>query len=107
MPTYVGMTIRSNPHITNCGEDGNCVRVITHFCLTAICITKLVAITAFCHMISDEISRTPAVVRRLLLPRHLGADSFNELQLFYKQMRNIDPEFTAFGFFTLNLRLLL
>jgi hypothetical protein len=50
-----------------------------------------VAITAVCHMASDEVSRTPALERRLLLLRH----SFNELQLFYKLLRNIDTEFTA------------
>ena len=106
MSMYVGMTGRSIPHSTNCAEDANCVRVVTHFCLAAFCITKFVAITAFCHMASDEMAQTPALVRRLLLPRPLGADSFNELQLFYKQIRNIDTEFTAFGFCTLNLKLL-
>jgi hypothetical protein len=106
MSMYVGMTGRSNPHGTNCGEDANCVRVVTHFSFAAFCIAKFVAITAFCHMASDEMSRTPALVQKLLLPRPLGADSFNELQLFYKQIRNITTEFTAFGFFTLNLKLL-
>jgi len=57
-------------------------------------------------MASDEISGTLAFVRRLLLPRPLGADSFNEFQQFYKHIRNIDTEFTVFGFFTLNLKLL-
>ena len=103
---YVGMIGRSNPHITNCEEDGNCVRFVTHFCLAALCVTKLVVITAFCHMARDEISLTPALALRLMLRRPFGAESFNELQLFCKQIRNIDPEFTAFGFFTLNLRLL-
>ena len=106
MSMYVGMTGSSDPNVNNCEEVGNCIRVVTNFCLAALCITKFVAITAFCHMASDEISRTPALVRRLLLPRHLGADSFNELQLFYKEIRNIDTEFTAFGFLTLNLKLL-
>jgi hypothetical protein len=103
---YVGMTGRPNPHFTNCEEDGNSVRFVTHFRLAALCITKFVVITAFCHMTSDEISLTPALVRRLLLSHPLGADSFNELQLFYKHIRNIDTEVTAFGFFTLNLKLL-
>jgi hypothetical protein len=57
-------------------------------------------------MTNYEISGTLALVRRLLLPRPLGAESFNDLQLFYKQIRNTDTEFTAFGFFTLNLKLL-
>jgi hypothetical protein len=54
-----------------------------------------VAITAVCHMASDEVSRTPALERRLLLLRPPGADSFIELQLFYKLLRNIDTEFTT------------
>jgi hypothetical protein len=57
-------------------------------------------------MASEEISQTPALVPRLLSPRHLGAHSFNELHLFFKQIRNIDTELTAFGFFILNLKLL-
>jgi hypothetical protein len=44
MFVYVGMTGRSNPHITDCEEDGNCVRFVTNFCLAALCITKFVVI---------------------------------------------------------------
>jgi hypothetical protein len=69
-------------------------------------MTKFVVITALCRMTSDEIFLTPALVWRLLLLRPLGADSFKELQLFYKQIRNIDTEFTTFGFFSLNLKLI-
>ena len=77
MYLYVGMTGRSNPQFTNCEEEDNCVRFVTHFCLAALCITKFVVVTAYCHMASDEISRTPAFVLRLLLPHPLGADRFN------------------------------
>jgi hypothetical protein len=106
MSMYVGMTGRSNPHITSCAQDVNCTRHVIHFCLAAVCITKFVAITAFCHVASDEMVRTPAAVQRLLLPLPIRAETFNELQLFYEQIRNIDTKFTAFGFFTLNLALL-
>jgi hypothetical protein len=106
MATYVPLTVRADPHLTSCGQDADCVRVVTHICLAAICITKFVAITAFCQAASDEIARTPVLVRRLLLPRPLEADTLIELQLFSQQMSNINSTFTAFGFFTLNLKLL-
>jgi hypothetical protein len=42
----------------------------------------------------------------MLLPRSLEAHTLTELQLFSQQISNIDSKFTAFGFFTLNLKLL-
>jgi hypothetical protein len=107
MATYVAMTGRSQPHVATCGQDSSCVRVVTHFCLAALCIVKFVAISAFSHAASEEMARTPALVRRLLLPRPLGADTLTELQLFCQQLRSTDTKFTAFGFFTLNLNLLI
>jgi hypothetical protein len=107
MDMYIAMTGRSDPHLAACEEDASCVRVVTHFCLVAVSITKFVAINAFCHAASEEIARTPALVRRLLLPYPLGTDTLTELKLFSQQMSNIDTKFTAFGFFTLNLNLLI
>jgi hypothetical protein len=107
MAMYVALTGRPDPHLATCGEDASCVRVVTNFCLAAVCVTKFVAISAFSHAASDEIARTPALVRRLLLQHSLGTDTLTEIQLFSQQMSNIDTKFTAFGFFTLNLNLLI
>jgi hypothetical protein len=107
MAMYVAMTGRSEPLLATCAQDASCVRVVTHFCLAAVCVTKFVAISAFSHDASEEMAHTQALVRRLLLPRPLAADTLAELQLFSQQTRHIDTTFTAYGFFTLNLNLLI
>jgi hypothetical protein len=107
MAMYVAMTGGSEPQISACGQDVSCVRVVTHFCLAAVCVTKFVAISAFSHAASEEMAHTPALVRRLLLSSPHAADTITELRLFSQQTRHIDTTFTAYGFFTLNLNLLI
>jgi hypothetical protein len=106
MSMYIAMTGRTDPHLTNCRGDANCVRVVIHYCIAAVCITKFVAVTAFCHAANGEMARTPELVQSLLLRRPLGTDTLAEFQLFSQQISNIDTKFTAFGFFTLNFKLL-
>jgi hypothetical protein len=107
MFSFVAMDSKNDPTLADC-EDGSssCVRVVTDFFISCICILKVLTIAASCHAVSFEISETSRIVQKLLSPRHISADALAELQLFSQQVWNIDPRFTAFGFFELNLNLL-
>jgi hypothetical protein len=95
-----------NDHSLADSEEGfSRVQVIRDFCLSCVCLVKILTIAASCHAVSSEISSTPRIVQKLLSPRHINADARAELQLFSQQLCNDDPRFTAFGFFELDLNL--
>ncbi|XP_069685906.1 putative gustatory receptor 28a [Periplaneta americana] len=105
MSMYVAMTSKADPRLTECDEVA-CVRVITNFSLATICSLKFIFIAASCHAASDEMIRTPLLVQKLLSPRSLGAETITELQSFSQMLNNVSTQYTASGFFTLNLNLL-
>lgn len=80
--------------------------VILSLCWCMFCITLLVAMTLSCHMTTQEANLTVILVEKLLLCRGLGDDTVNELKDFSTQLSNMRTEFSAGGFFTLNLSFL-
>ena len=107
MSLYIAMAAKTDPHIVDCDVSSSCTRVITNFCLAAICIFKFIIITTSCYRASDEINRTPEILQKLLLPRPIEAEAFTELELFYQRLSGNDCIFTANGFFSINLNLLI
>lgn len=105
MFSFFAMGAKNDPSLAECEEGSSCVRVITDFCISCVCIIKILTIAASCHAVSSEISSTSRIVQKLLSPRHISADALSELQLFSQQLWSNDPRFTAFGFFELNLNL--
>jgi hypothetical protein len=105
MFTFVAMGAEHDPSLGGCDEDPSCVQVMTNFSISCACIIKVMTIAVSCHLASSEATRTSTIVQKLLSQRPMR-DSFAELQLFSQQLRSVDPRFTAFGFFTLDLNLL-
>jgi hypothetical protein len=106
MFTFVAMGAQHDPSLADCGEELSCAQVMTNFSVSCACIIKIMIIAVSCHVTNSEASRTSTVVHKLLSQWRMRDNALAELQLFSQQLWNIDPKFTAFGFFTLNLNLL-
>jgi hypothetical protein len=63
-------------------------------------------IEATCSATSEEANRTVTLLHKLLLLPELHPATAAEIQLFLQQVRDRKPNFTAWGFFTLNYSLL-
>jgi gustatory receptor len=68
-------------------------------------VVRILSITASCFAASEEARRTGTVVHKLLLPQTLQQDTSTELQLFSVQLLSNKVEFSAGGFFPVNLSL--
>jgi hypothetical protein len=106
MFTFLAMDSKHVDSVAVCDEEPSCGRVIMNFCISCICIIKVMGIAVSCHTASSEATYTSTVVQKLISQRPVRAGSLAELQLFSQQLWNIDSSFTAFGFFALNLNLL-
>jgi hypothetical protein len=105
MFSFIAMDTKNNPNLADSKEEFSGVQVTRDFCISCICIIKILAIAASCHSVSSEMSATSRTVQKLLSPRHINADTHTELQSFSQQLCSDDPKFTAWGFFELNLNL--
>lgn len=105
MFSFIAMDTKNDPSLADSEEGFSRVHVIRDFCMSCVCLVKILTIAASCHAVSSEISSTSRIVQKLLSPRHINADAHAELQFFSQQLCNEDPRFTAFGFFELNLNL--
>ncbi|KAJ4448668.1 hypothetical protein ANN_00058 [Periplaneta americana] len=87
--------------------DGNAAaKVICHLFWIAFYLCKGAAITWTCQSAAYEVSKSAALIQRLLLDRFLANDIVSELQAFFVQLGVHTITFTACGFFTMNLSLL-
>jgi gustatory receptor len=86
-------------------ESSIVLEVGSSLCWVAQNMVRALAITASCFGASDEARRSGIVVHKLLLRPRLRADAVAELQLFSSQLMANRVEFTAAGFFTVNLSL--
>ncbi|XP_069694847.1 gustatory receptor for sugar taste 43a-like [Periplaneta americana] len=80
--------------------------VILSLCWCVFCIILLVVITLSCQLTIQEANMTPVLVEKLLLYRNLRLDTVNELKEFSNQLSNMRVDFSACGFFSLNLSFL-
>ncbi|KDR17647.1 hypothetical protein L798_08354 [Zootermopsis nevadensis] len=66
-------------------------------------ISREVAIAVSCHMATSEAKKIQDNVQCTLLRQHLRTETLEQLKLFSTQLTVNRIEFSAFGFFTLNL----
>jgi gustatory receptor len=87
------------------GEESIILEVVSSLCWVIQNLVRVLSITASCFAASEEARRTGTVVQKLLLRQTLKGDTSAELQLFSMQLLSNKVEFTAGGFFSVNLSL--
>ena len=87
------------------GEGSNMLMVAPRLCWLIVTVFRILSITASCFAAGEEARRTESVVHRLLLRQSLLRDTSKELKLFSKQLQGNKVEFSAGGFFPVNLSL--
>lgn len=80
--------------------------IILSMCWCVFCIALLISVTLACHVTTQEANLTLILVQKLLLCSDLENDTLNELKGFSTQLSSMRIEFSASGFFTLNLSFL-
>ena len=73
---------------------------------TILYLAKAGTIAISCHSASEEASRSISVVQKVLLEQSLAPSVSTELHLYLTQLCNNHVDFTACGFFSVNLSLL-
>jgi len=87
------------------GEERIMLEVACSLCWVTQNFLRILSITSSCFAAGEEARRTGTVVHKLLLRQSLLRDTSTELQLFSKQLLNNKVEFSAGGFFPVNLSL--
>ena len=87
------------------GEEPIKLEVATCLYWITLTVVRILSITASCFAAGEEARRTGTVVHRLLLRQSLLRDTSTELQLFSTQLLSNKVEFSAGGFFPVNLSL--
>jgi gustatory receptor len=82
----------------------NLLEVASCLCWVTQTVVRILSITASCFVAGEEARRTGTVVHKLLL-QSLLRDPSTELQLFSIQLQSNKVEFSAGGFFPVNLSL--
>jgi hypothetical protein len=80
--------------------------VILSLCWCVFCIALLISVTLTCHVTTQEANLTLILVHKLMLRCDLQNYTLKELNDFSTQLSNMRIEFSASGFFTLNLSFL-
>jgi len=83
----------------------NLLRAISSLFWVTQTLVRILSITSSCSAAGDEARRTGTVVHKLLLRQSLPRDTSTELQLFSIQLLSNKVEFSAAGFFPVNLSL--
>ena len=86
-------------------EERNLLEIASNLHWVTQTVVRILSITASCFAAGEEARRTGTVVHKLLLRQSLLRDTSTELQLFSKQLLNNKVEFSAGGFFPVNLSL--
>jgi hypothetical protein len=87
------------------GEETIVLEVACTLCWVTLTVVRILSITASGFAAGEEARRTGTVVHKLLLPQSLLRDTSTELQLFSIQLLHNKVEFSAGGFFPVNLSL--
>jgi hypothetical protein len=80
-------------------------RVVLFVISSLLTLIRIISITLSCHKACEECQRCMDIVQELLL-RSDRKDTVSQLKLFSSQLENNRIEFTACGFFAVNLSLL-
>ena len=78
---------------------------ITDMVYAITCSALVFKVTLFCHTATKEARSSSILVQKLLLLGNCRNECVEELKMFSLQMQVMTNEFTACGFFSLNLRL--
>jgi hypothetical protein len=73
---------------------------------TALSVATIMAVTAACHFASSELQGSADIVHKLLLQRSIDSEASLELQQFSMHLLCNRVQFTACGFFPIDLSLL-
>jgi len=105
--TFVSCLYYSTELISNVKKTGerNLLRAASSLCWVTQTVVRILSITASCFAAGEEARRTGTVVHKLLLHQSLLRDTSTELQLFSIQLLSNKVEFSAGGFFPVNLSL--
>jgi hypothetical protein len=86
-------------------EETIILEIASSMCWVMQTVARILYITASCSAAVEEARRTGTVVHKLLLRQSLLRDTSTQLQLFSIQLLNNKVEFSAGGFFPVNLSL--
>jgi gustatory receptor len=92
-------------NVKKTGEESIMLVVVTNLCWITLTVIRILSITASCFEGGEEARRTGTVVHKLLLPQTLLRDTSTDLQPFSLQLLSNKVEFSAGGFFLVNLSL--
>ena len=87
------------------GEEKIMLEFACSLCWVTQNLVRILSITSSCSATGEEARRTGTVVHKLLLRQSLLRDTSKDLQLFSIQLLNNKVEFSAGGFFPVNLSL--
>ena len=69
------------------------------------CLVLFFKVTLFCHTATNEARTSSILVQKLLLEGNCRSECVNQLKMFSLQLQIMKTQYTACGFFSLNLRL--
>ena len=69
------------------------------------CLVLFFKVTLFCHTATNESRSSSILVQKLLLEGNCRSECVNQLKMFSLQLQIMKTQYTACGFFSLNLRL--
>jgi len=103
--TFVSCLYYTLEALSNVNKNGglNILWTVPTLCWVRQTVVRILSITASSFMVGEEVRRTGTVVHKLLLRQTLLPDTSTELQLFSTQLLSNKVEFSAGGFFPVNL----
>jgi hypothetical protein len=78
---------------------------VTDIVYAITCSALMFKVTFFCHTATNEASSSRILVQKLLLEGKCRNECVKEFKMFSLQLQAMTNEYTACGFFSLNLRL--
>jgi hypothetical protein len=80
---------------------------VTDTAYTITCTALIFKVRLFCHKATNEAKASRILVQKLLFLRNYKTQCVKELEMFFLQLQKMTIEYTACGFLSLNLSLLL
>jgi hypothetical protein len=78
---------------------------LTDVVYAVTCLVLFFKLTLFCHTATKEARSSSILVQKLLLEGNCRSECVNQLKMFSLQLQIMKTQYTACGFFSLNLRL--
>ncbi|KAJ9582604.1 hypothetical protein L9F63_023063 [Diploptera punctata] len=80
--------------------------IVTHIFWVSFAIAKAAAISVSCQLVIEEMNTASCNLQKLQLSQHLNKDILHNLEKFSRQIACNEIQFTALGFFSVNLSFL-